>query len=154
MKLRLIENSGIISINRRWSTLRQKLTVFSYFLVWISLTRESRLFCNIFSIVMLEVVFFLRLLIREGDIFLLNFYKSSYLKDESGTKFLCKTISLCLATFIYLSLQGQSKIRTWDPRTRDSAIFDPGTRDTGLCDLGPWYPESWDLGPATLRPGP
>ena len=44
-------------------------------------------------------------LIREGGIFLLNFFKCSYEYGEPGTKFLCKIISFCLVAFIYLYLE-------------------------------------------------
>ena len=47
-------------------------------LLWISLIRAFRLLYNVSSIVILEVVFSLLLLFREGDIFLPNFCKSSY----------------------------------------------------------------------------
>ena len=106
----------------RWSSLRQDGDGAPSYLRWSSLAGfqllpASNIFyrgilvtCNISSIGIPEVVFFLLFLIREGGIFLLNFFKCSYEYGEPDTKFLCKIMSFCLVAFIYLYLEMSMKL--------------------------------------------
>ena len=81
-------------------------------MLWICLIRASRgalqyhFHCHVRGRFLLA--FWLKD-VREGGISSLAFCKSSYEYHEPGTKFLCKTISLCLATLIYLSLEKITK---------------------------------------------